>query len=127
MGWQLCACRVVWGRVLLALGVLAAATGVAEPLLPPKATVLLLVGLSGDIETENSYHSQLQSWIEIVAGTGQAKKLYVLCDDPDSLSLPRQPESKALKGDRNSFLKLAETLAGATNPVLVIAWGHGGK
>ena len=30
-------------------------------------------------------------------------------------------------GDRSSFLGLGQTLAGGTNPLVVIAWGHGGR
>jgi hypothetical protein len=32
-----------------------------------------------------------------------------------------------LKGDRSSFLGLGQTLAGGTNALVVIAWGHGGR
>ena len=32
-----------------------------------------------------------------------------------------------LKGDRGNFVSLGHTLAGGTNGLVVIAWGHGGR
>jgi hypothetical protein len=127
------------GLVALAEGVSPAAQTVApspteaqessapRTLFLPHATVVLLSGLPGDVESENDYRAQLQAWLEIVASSGQAQKLFVLCDQPESVSLPERLEGKVLKADRSTFLSLGTGLAGGTNPLVVIAWGHGGR
>jgi hypothetical protein len=128
----------------------------AEPtqrpgLFPPQSTVVLLVGVPGDVESEANYQDQLQGWLDIVANKGQAVRVFVLCDDPQSVTVPAKPDRKsgqmegegianrqspiadprtpvtALKGDRSNFLKVGQTLAGGTNALVVIAWGHGGR
>ncbi|PYJ03063.1 MAG: hypothetical protein DME25_13670, partial [Verrucomicrobia bacterium] len=135
---------------------MAAATPAAVPpdrafFLPPQVTVVLLVGLPGDLESENTYRDQLQSWLEIVRSDGRAQRVFVLCDNPESAGLAatgggrgtertnrtdgaeasgRRPEPAlmtVLKADRTNFLSLGQSLAGRTNPLEVIAWGHGGK
>jgi hypothetical protein len=106
-------------------------------LVPAHSTVVLLAGLAGDVESENLYRDQLQSWLEILAGAGQARDVFVLCDNPEAVTLPapegdgstganRRPSVSLLKADRSSFLKLTQMLAGRTNGLSLIAWGHGG-
>jgi hypothetical protein len=89
--------------------------------------VVLLAGLPGDVESENAYRDQLQTWLEIIASGGGAHRLVVLFDHPESLSLPSQPPAEVFPANRTNFLNLAGTFAGTTNPLVVIAWGHGGK
>jgi hypothetical protein len=55
---------------------------VTNPRLCHGKPVVLLVGLPGDVESEESYREQLQGWLEVVAGGGQAARVFVLCDDP---------------------------------------------
>ncbi len=99
----------------------------AHSLFPAGSAVVLLSGLPGDTENENSYREQMHSWVDLVARSGQVKSLFVLCDQPDLIRVPEKPESKALKGDRQAVLSLGEKLAAERAPVVVIAWGHGGK
>jgi hypothetical protein len=117
----------------------------AEPanrqgLFPPQSTVVLLAGVPGDVESEENYRDQLQSWLELATGSGQAARILVLCDDPQAVGLPgntggsnqlsvisNQWPVVVLKGDRSGFLGLGQTLAGGTNALVVIAWGHGGR
>ena len=89
--------------------------------------MVLLTGLPGDIESENTFREQLKDWLEILSGGGKASKLYLLCDDPSSVTLPPRPEGKVIKGDRAGFVSLGPMLAGQTNALVVIAWGHGGR
>jgi hypothetical protein len=134
----------------------------AQGLIPPQSTVVVLAGVPGDVESEGNYRDQLQGWLDLAAGGGQAAKVFVLCDDPQAVTLPANSDAKSepkegeaitnrpadrppgidnrqlpiankgspvtvLKGDRQSFLKLGQTLAGSTNALVVIAWGHGGR
>lgn len=128
----------------------------AEPadrqgLFPPQSTVVLLAGVPGDVESEENYRDQLQSWLELATASGQAAKVFVLCDDPKAVTVPggpvgtrstasltsaetngtrwnaSLPGATLLKGDRSAFLGLGQTLAGGTNALVVIAWGHGGR
>jgi hypothetical protein len=120
-------CAAAVGSFLLAASALAAEPLNRQPLIPERSAVVLMAGLPGDMESETAYREQLQSWLEIVATGGQAAKVVVLCDDPESVALPAKPEGKVLKVDRSGFLGLSQTLAGGTNPLVVIAWGHGGR
>src|SRR2546430_7284582 len=125
------------GFLCLALGTLWLTSQAAEisdssAFLPPQATVVLLAGLPGDVESENTYRDQLQTWLEIVQGRRQAQSIIVLCDEPASLVLRspitnHQSQTTVLHADRTNFLSLGPILAGNTNAVVVIAWGHGGK
>ena len=99
----------------------------AESLLPPHCTVVLLSGLPGDVESENDYRAQLQGWLEILATGGQTEDVLVLCDHPESVSLPEKLPAQVLKADRTSFLNVGSRLAGRTNSLTVLAWGHGGR
>jgi hypothetical protein len=89
--------------------------------------VVLLAGLPGDVESESDYKGQLQTWLEIVETSGQVQALFVLCDNPESVTPSAKIKTKVLKASRESFLGLVSNLAGATNPLVVVAWGHGGK
>src|SRR6266852_5395399 len=97
-----------------------------DSFIPPRATVILMSSLAGDVESENAYRGQLQTWLDVVA-TSNARRTIVLCDAPESVSLPTNAENKVFKAGRTNFLGLAATLAGETNPLVVIAWGHGGR
>jgi hypothetical protein len=126
--WQ---ARRTWaaafGGLLLCAAALAADPLGSQPLLPERAIVVLMTGLPGDIESENTYREQLQSWLDLVSAGGKASKIYVLCDDPASVALPATPQGKVLKADRAGFVSLGPTLAKETNSLVVIAWGHGGR
>src|SRR5439155_1836758 len=77
------------------------------------------------------FTEQLQSWLEIARASTNVQQLFVLCDSPEAL---RRPDAADLtsgafiqKADRTNVLGLAATLTGRTNPLVVIAWGHGGR
>jgi hypothetical protein len=101
--------------------------GAGGPFIPPQATVVLVSGIPGDIESEKAYHDQLQAWLEMVENGGQAKRILVLADSPELVVFGGQTEAKVSKADREHFVTLSKELAGTTNPVVVITWGHGGR
>jgi Domain of Unknown Function with PDB structure (DUF3857)/Transglutaminase-like superfamily len=151
-------CAAAVASILLGFALRGAMASEPEGLIPPQSTVVLLVGLPGDVESEESYREQLQGWLDLLAGAGRAAKVFVLCDDPKAVTLPAGLEGKGgskageaantnqlslnsnqgsvssnqssvsvLKGDRGNFVSLGHTLAGGTNALVVIAWGHGGR
>ena len=98
-----------------------------EGLFPSNAIVVLLAGLAGDIESEKAYRDQLAGWLQVSLSQVSAKNTFILCDNAEAMDRPIRGEAKAFKADRQSLLALGRTLAGITNPVTVIVWGHGGK
>ncbi len=141
-----------WRRVIATGAILlfvftAPGAAPSDQLFPPQSTVVLLSGVPGDLETENSYRDQLQTWLEIVQSAGRVENLFVLSDNPESLdpagfsvtnkaaqlpptqfpSTNRPLPLTVLHADRTNFLSIARRSAGQTNALLVIAWGHGGK
>jgi transglutaminase-like putative cysteine protease len=120
--------RLAIGRIVIGLACAAAAApSSSAPLIPDQSTVVLLAGVPGDSESENAYREQVQSWLDLIEAGGQAQRVFVLCDNPSTVKLPARTPAKALKGNRESFLGLAGTFEGTTNPLVVIAWGHGGQ
>ena len=144
-------CATALWSFLLGLALVGAEPAQRSGLFLPQSTVVLLVGVPGDVENEANYREQLQGWIDIVASSGQAVRVFVLCDDPQSVTVPESPvrtrsteslssaetngtrcnaslpAASVLKGDRSNFLGLGQKLAGDTNALVVIAWGHGGR
>src|ERR1039458_2231451 len=82
---------VVWS-LLLAVGLAGAEPAVGQGLFPPQSAVVLLAGVPGDVESEENYRDQLQSWLELATGSGQAARIFVLCDDPQAVTLPESPD-----------------------------------
>ncbi len=99
----------------------------AHAVFPNACTVVLLSGLPGDIESENSYRDQMQSWVDLAGRSGQVERLFVLCDQPEAVKLPPKLDSKAIKGDRQGLMSVGEALAGQNKSVVVVAWGHGSQ
>ena len=107
--------------------------------LPLHATIVLLSGLAGDLESENAYRDQLQAWLDLAA-TRQPQQVLVLCENPEMFTVPaksdepHQPESRithhasriTLPATRTNVLDLSQKFS-KTNPIVFILWGHGGK
>ncbi|SPE56521.1 hypothetical protein SBV1_2430009 [Verrucomicrobia bacterium] len=120
--------------LLLGLCTRAAQAASAQPLFPSEATVVLLAGLPGDVESETAYRDQLQSWLEVLAHSLPLRNVFVLCDNPNAVTASAPPlltnqltSFQVLKASRAAFLGVSQTLASGTNPLVVVAWGHGGK
>ena len=88
-------CAVALGSFLLGLSLAGADPAHWPRFLPRWSSVVLLVGVPGDVESEESYREQLQGWINVVAGGGQAAAVFVLCDDPQSVTLSASPEESS--------------------------------
>lgn len=90
--------------IALILALLGSQAASQNSWIPAGATVIIVPGLPGDVENEAAYREQLNSL------SGLLPRAYTLAD-----------------ATREKFLTLGKTLAGQTNPVVVIAWGHGGQ
>ncbi len=125
--WRTCAAAL--GGLLLNLAVPGVALSDPSGLFPPQSTVVLLVGVPGDVESEETYRAQLQDWLDLAAGGGQAARVFALCDDPKTVTLPEglKTPPELLQGDRTNFMALAQKVGRGTNGLVVIAWGHGGR
>jgi len=86
---------------------------------------VLVAGLPGDSESENAYREYLQNWLDILGGL--TDQVFVLCDHAELLRPPSTLQVKSLPATRMSFLGLEALIGGMTNPVVVIAFGHGGQ
>ena len=143
---RLCA-AAVWS-LFLGAGLAGAEPADRQGLFPPQSTVVLVAGVPGDVESEENYRDQMQAWLDLAAGSSQAARILVLCDDPAAVTVPGVPDTNSvpqaagqasdpsaghsprvtvLKGDRSSFLGLGGKLAGGSNALVVVAWGHGGR
>ena len=54
------------------------------------------------------------------------QQVFICCGRPETLRLSAKSPAQKLKAGREEFLSLGKTLAGQTNPLVVIVWGHGG-
>jgi hypothetical protein len=119
--WRLLGCS------LAVLAASAADAPIHDSWLPPRSTVLVLAGLSGDVESERSYRDQLQGWLEVLASAPTPpERVFILWENPDTLALPPKLTVERVVASRDEFLAVAKRLAGETHPLVVIAWGHGG-
>lgn len=121
-----------WAGLLVRSGLIlvfilggAAARAEQPNLFSETSTVVLLVGLPGDSESEGLYADQLRSWLEVLTGPGAPRKVFVLCDQPQALTVPSSVT--VLAANRTNFLSLNQTLAEGAAPILIVAWGHGGR
>lgn len=106
---------------------LAAAPTGRDACITPQSTVVLLSGLPGDVESEKNYHDQLQAWLEVLENHSAApQQVFICCDHPETLQLSATFPAQKLKAGREEFLSLGKTLAGQSNSLVVIVWGHGG-
>ena len=103
-----------------------ASQNTAAQLFPPQATVLLLAGVPGDTESENAYRDQLHTWLALAAQSGP-HQVFLLADQPESLGISASPDLQMLEATRTNFLRVCSSVAGTTNPLVVIAFGHGGR
>ncbi|PWU20386.1 MAG: hypothetical protein C5B50_04150 [Verrucomicrobia bacterium] len=108
-------------------GLCLSASGSQVPFISPNAVVVLLSGLPGDVESENDYKDNLEGWLKIVRDSGQAQRVIALADGAESGPTPSKAGATVIKANRDNFKALCQTVAGTTNPLVVIAWGHGGR
>jgi transglutaminase-like putative cysteine protease len=92
------------------------------------ATVVVLIGLPGDVEHETAYAGDLQRLLSVLAqDPARPRSLHVLVDAPQQVALPPGLKARVQAGTRQNLLALASELAGGTQPLVVLVWGHGGE
>ena len=120
-------CNSLVGVLLILASVCATAGG---QLLPADATYVLVVGLPGDLQSESTYTDQLQTWLDILGGI-RPKQVITLSDNPESIRRPADAPTNMsmvfLPNSRSNFLAASSLIAGSTNPLVVVVWGHGGR
>lgn len=88
------------------------------------ATVVVLNGLAGDVESERAYEDQMRALLERLARPGsRPQTLVVLTDAPARVVLPSGLEARVDTISRAAVKALALP---ADAPLVVFAWGHGG-
>jgi hypothetical protein len=105
---------------------LAGTPAAAEPpLLSPRAHVVVLVGLSGDAETESTYARQTARLLEQLARANpRPAAVTVLADAPGLVSAPPALAARVVEASRARLHELTAALA--AEELVVFAWGHGG-
>lgn len=87
------------------------------------ATVVVLTGVPGDVESETLYRDQTNRLLEILAEPGnEPARIHLLVDDPRTVTA----SAEVGEASRAKFLALAETLRGRKELLVVFVWGHGG-
>lgn len=115
-----------WGLLFLLAAALMGEEALGASLfLPPHSTVVLLASIPGDVESERNYREQLQAWLDVLENASP-EKVFVFWENPETIALPGKFPAQALKPIRKEFVACGKSLAGQTNPLIVIAWGHGG-
>src|SRR5262245_18217529 len=106
------------------LALLFSFASLGDAIFPPHSPVVLLAGLPGDVESENSYAEQLRMWLELAQASGQVQNLIVLSDNPEGLGAqeidllrapthqPQAARNLILKADRTNVISLGTTLTG---------------
>ncbi len=124
----LCGFTASWFLVLFFAALFGARTlSTAAPFLPPNSTLVMLSGLPGDLESEAQFNEQLQSCLAATFQNTNVVRAFVLCHNPNSLTLPADDRLILDKADRQHVLALAGKLNAGTNPIAVIVFGHGGR
>ena len=100
---------------------------VDPPFLPAGATVVLVAGLPGDLESETRYRREMQGWLDWLGGQSPPPQRVIVLGDsaePSSVAFPFRFQSSP--ATRDNWLALGGDLAGVSN-VVAIVWGHGGQ
>src|ERR1035437_9198242 len=96
-------CAAAIGSLLLGAGLAGAEPAGGQGLFPPQSVVVLVAGVPGDVESEENYRDQMQSWLDLGTGSGQAARVFVLCDDPQAVTLPGSPDGKSVPQEGEAF------------------------
>ena len=95
---------------------------------PPEATVVLLVGLPGDVESESKYRDEEAQWLQWLQHADPTPRQLIVFSHEKPLFESTSAVSKFEwhPATRDAFLAWSQSLAGQTNPLVVVVWGHGG-
>ena len=92
-----------------------------------KGTVVILVGLPGDMESEKNYGDETVKLLELLDRPDLAPKKVVLLSSGPPVDLKPGYALELLPNDRATFLGLSDKLKGAPGPKVFIIFGHGGN
>jgi hypothetical protein len=91
------------------------------------ATVVVLTGLPGDVESERAYEDQMGRLLDGLARpAARPAHVFVLTDAPERVTLPAALTGDVRVGSRQSLLGLAREVSAQPGPLVAILWGHGG-
>jgi hypothetical protein len=91
-------------------------------------TVVVLVGLPGDMESETAYGQQTQRLLELLDQPQLApKKVLLLSSVPPPSGFQHGYTLDALPNDRATFLSLPARLKNGPGPDVFVVFGHGGN
>jgi transglutaminase-like putative cysteine protease len=113
--------------LFLLLSALAPATPAVAPWITSDATLVVLTGLPGDVQSETAFDDQRGRLLEALASPEVApRRVFLLSDSP-----PRVPPARALgaelrPGSREAFLALSRDVAKEGGPLVVVVLGHAG-
>jgi transglutaminase-like putative cysteine protease len=92
------------------------------------ATVVVLVGLPGDLDSERAYDEHLRRVLEILAlPDAKPKRVLVLVDEPARVQAPPGLELVAHPNGRDELVRVARELAASPGPRVLLAFGHAGS
>jgi hypothetical protein len=118
--------RPVFFLSLAAAWLLAGSPAAGEaPLLSARTHVVVLVGLSGDAETESTYTRQTARLLELLdRASPRPASVTVLADAPALVTAPPALGARVVEASRAHLQETAAALA--AEELVVFAWGHGG-
>jgi hypothetical protein len=91
-------------------------------------TVVILVGLPGDMESETTYGDQTLRLLNLLDQPQLApKKVLLLSSVPPPTGFKPGYALDLLPNDRSTFLGLTDRLKATSSPVVFVVFGHGGN
>jgi hypothetical protein len=91
-------------------------------------TVVVLVGLPGDVDSEKNYGDEALRLLQLLDGPGLApKKVFLLSTVPPPGNFKPAYSLQLLPNDRATFLGLSNQLKDAAEPCVFVVFGHGGN
>jgi hypothetical protein len=114
--------------LFLLLSALAPAAAPAPPWLTSDATLVVLTGLPGDVQSETAFDDQRARLLEaLVAPEVVPKRVFILSDAAPRIAPARLLGAQLRPGSRESFLSLGRELASGSGPLVVVVLGHAGQ
>lgn len=91
------------------------------------ATLLVMTGVPGDVQSERAYEEQLERLLQALdSDAARPARVFVLTDAPERVRTPAALTVRSLRASRQAFVDLAPELATGGAPLVVVMWGHGG-
>jgi hypothetical protein len=112
---------------LLLVATLLPASAPTERGFTADATLLVMTGVPGDVQSERAYEEQLARLLQALdTDAARPRRVFVLSDAPDRVRPPAGLSVRSGAASRQAFLDLVPELAAGSGPLVVLMWGHGG-